>query len=487
MNLRRSQSQAGEGMDKLAGTDCLVSFTNSEGVEISGTVVRLTRDAVSFEVYSPTFPLRASELLADFKIMAGERPLYMGRAVVNQLVRTGSTGLCEAGLEDSWLQIDFADEASFAQVLPQQFDRFIREWQKDYAIATPYKLIVADMHTFLTELRNWLEQVEIGIRSAPSRNRLELEQQTLDSLAGPVLPYIDELFAKFEAVAATIESDQQSAHRRYMQRHLHPLVMSSPFAYRTYQKPLGYAGDYEMVNMMARPPYEGSTLYAKMLNIWFLKQMPAEAHRNRLQLLQSILLEESLRVSRVHGRVARIFNLACGPAAEVQAFLAQDTPIPLPQFTLVDFNDETLQHGREVFRQLGTRLGKSFAVEFQKRSVHSILKEFGRIVELSPDKQFDLVYCAGLFDYLPDSVCQRLLEILYSWVAPGGLLLATNVDPSNPIKYGMEHLLDWHLIYRGSQASRSLKPSTAPEQNLSVLSDTTGVNIFIRIRRPENG
>jgi extracellular factor (EF) 3-hydroxypalmitic acid methyl ester biosynthesis protein len=467
--------------------DCLVSFTNSHGAEISGTVVRLSRDSVTFEVYSPVFPLRSSEVLADLKIVSGDRPLYAGRAVVSQMVRTGSTSLCEAGLEDSWLHIEFSDENSFARGLPQQFSRFIGDWQKDYRIATEYKLIVADMQSFFMELRNWLEQVELGIRSAPSSNRLELEQQTLEALAASVLPYIDELFARFEAVAGKIEPHHQPAHRRYMQRHLHPLVMSSPFAYRTYQKPLGYAGDYEMVNMMTRSPHEGSTLYAKMLNVWFLKQMPAEAHRNRLKLLRSLLLDEALRVSRVHGRAARVFNLGCGPALEVQDLLGEDIPMPVPQFTLADFNDETLQHAREIFRQLSARLGKPLAVEFQKRSVHAILKEYGRVVELSAERRFDLVYCAGLFDYLPDPVCQRLLEILYSWLRPGGLLVATNVDPSNPIKNGMEHLLDWHLIYRSSQNSRSLKPAAVTEEHLSIVSDTTGVNIFIRIRKPQNG
>jgi extracellular factor (EF) 3-hydroxypalmitic acid methyl ester biosynthesis protein len=476
-----------ETSDKAPATDCLVSFTNSQGLEVSGTVVRLSRDSVTFEVYSPMFPLQASEVLADLKIVAGDRPLYAGRAVVSQVVRTGSTGLCEVGLDDAWLHIEFAQERSFAQTLPQQFDQFMRDWQRDYRIVPEYKLMIADMQSFLMELRNWLEQVEMGIRAAPSSNRLELEQQTLHALAAPVLPYIDELFARFEAVAGKIEPHQHPAHRRYMRRHLHPLVMSSPFAYRTYQKPLGYAGDYEMVNMMTRSPHEGGNVYAKMLNVWFLKQMPAQAHRNRLKLLGSILLDEAARVSRVQRRPARIFNLGCGPAIEVQDLLAGDLPIPVPQFTMVDFNDETLQHAREVFRQVGARSGKTLSFEFQKRSVHSILKEFGRVVELSAERRFDLLYCAGLFDYLPDSVCQRLLEVLYSWLAPGGLLVATNVDPSNPIRNGMEHLLDWHLIYRTSQNSRALKPSVVGAESFSVVSDTTGVNNFIRIRRPQNG
>jgi hypothetical protein len=51
----------------------------------------------------------------------------------------------------------------------------------------------------------------------------------------------------------------------------------------------------------------------------------------------------------------------------------------------------------------------------------------------------------------------------------------------------MEHLLDWHLIYRSSQNSRGLKPSAVGEENFSVVSDTTGVNNFIRIRKSLNG
>ena len=55
------------------------------------------------------------------------------------------------------------------------------------------------------------------------------------------------------------------------------LLLSSPFLYRAYQKPLGYAGDYEMVNMIARDPYEGGSLFAKVVNLWFLSQWPARA------------------------------------------------------------------------------------------------------------------------------------------------------------------------------------------------------------------
>src|SRR5437588_3873172 len=100
-----------------------------------------------------------------------------------------------------------------------------------------------------------------------------------------------------------------------MKRQLHPCILCSPFAYRTFYKPLGYAGDYEVVNMMARSPYEGSSLFAKIVNLWFIEQRPAEAHRNRIDSLVQKQFEETARVAGLN-RTARIFSLGCGPAIE---------------------------------------------------------------------------------------------------------------------------------------------------------------------------
>ena len=94
----------------------------------------------------------------------------------------------------------------------------------------------------------------------------------------------------------------------------------------------------------------------------------------------------------------------------------------------------------------------------------------------------DYVYCAGLFDYLTDQVCAKLMGLMYDWLAPGGLLIITNVEPRNPLRHGMEHLLDWHLIYRDAPQLLKLKPASA--EDVRVLSDDTGVNVFMEIRKP---
>jgi len=120
-----------------------------------------------------------------------------------------------------------------------------------------------------------------------------------------------------------------------------------------------------------------------------------------------------------------------------------------------------------------------------KRSVHQILKEGARIGDTDAGGLYDVVYCAGLFDYLSDRICKRLLEIFYEMLAPGGLLVATNVDASNPDRLKMEYLLDWHLIYRTGEELKALAPKESFPDNCRVVSDVTGVNAFLEVNKPK--
>jgi extracellular factor (EF) 3-hydroxypalmitic acid methyl ester biosynthesis protein len=235
--------------------------------------------------------------------------------------------------------------------------------------------------------------------------------------------------------------------------------------------------------MMARNGQEGGSLFAKVVNTWFLRQPPAQAHRNRIRYLVERLLMETVRVSAA-GRDMRVFNVACGPAQEVQQFLLEQPISAHTRVTLLDFNEETLQYTRNALNDKVARHGPSASLQYIRKSVQNILKESGRTVERSAQDQYDLVYCAGLFDYLSDQVCQRLMNIMYAWLAPGGLLIATNVEPSNPLRHGMEHLLDWHLIYRTAAQLGALKPQGADADSVCVRCDDTGVNVFIEVRKP---
>ena len=446
----------------------------------------LTRYLAVFEVYNPYSIVQLSEVLNDFRIMMKDRVVYSGRAVIANLVNTGIMLICEASLgDDGWIDIDILTPAQNKDRLLADFAEFLQETEKIYRVVPEFKLVVADMHTLLSDLRRWMEQVELGVRSLPTGDRLSAERDTIQQLEGPILPAVTPLLERFEGTAKSITQDQQPVHRSYIKRQLHPLVLCSPFIYRTFQKPLGYAGDYEMVSMMLRDPYEGSSMFAKILNRLFLDTAPVVAHRNRIVYLEKRLHEETARMAK-QGKVARIFNLGCGPAREVQNFLTNDDVSDNADLLLLDFNDETLTNTTRTLEDLRTRHRRRTSLRMVKRSVHQILKESARPGAGFEVGGFDFVYCAGLFDYLSDRICRRLQEVFYDLLAPGGLMVATNVDLSNPSRNWMEYVLEWHLVYRNKEIFRKLAPEKAPPECYEVRADETGVNIFLEVRKPAN-
>jgi extracellular factor (EF) 3-hydroxypalmitic acid methyl ester biosynthesis protein len=240
-----------------------------------------------------------------------------------------------------------------------------------------------------------------------------------------------------------------------------------------------------MVSMIARQAVEGGSLYAKVVNNWFLEQAPAAAHRNRLDLLQARLTEEAARVAR-EGRALRVFNVGCGPAAEIERFM-RDSPLSdRAQFTLLDFNDETIRHSTAALEEARARHGRRTGLSWIRKSVYQLLKESGKTAVRPGQALHDFVYCAGLFDYLTDPVCQRLMEIMHTWLAPGGLLLVTNLDPSNPRRQTMEHVLDWNLVYRTGRDMEKLIPPDWRRDQCSIKADFSGVNLLLEARRPRD-
>ena len=77
-----------------------VAFQTADGRELHARLARLTRHAATFEADDLAATLRTSEVLANFKITAGGRVIYFGRAVVSNVLHTGDSLLCEAKLDD---------------------------------------------------------------------------------------------------------------------------------------------------------------------------------------------------------------------------------------------------------------------------------------------------------------------------------------------------------------------------------------------------
>jgi hypothetical protein len=148
--------------------DTHVAGRSSEGVELRGTPLRLDRHAVVFETFRQGTALKLSEVLSGFKIVFKDRTIYEGRAVVTSVVDGGVTLTCAANLDDGWRDVNFPDSGVDHTRLQEDFRQFLGQWEHFYRVSPEFKVAVSDLHTFLTELRLWTEQVELGLRSGLS-------------------------------------------------------------------------------------------------------------------------------------------------------------------------------------------------------------------------------------------------------------------------------------------------------------------------------
>lgn len=460
--------------------DTQVTFrAGEEQAALHGVPVRMARHAMVFELFNPMVTPRVSEALAEFRASLHDRPIYAGRAVVQNVMNAGAKVVCEVALEEGGWQA--GGKGTAPAQMAEEFNLLLKDWQKFYKVSPEFKVVVADMQTFLGDLRLWLDKIELGLQLLPAREREQQERDVVQALCAPALTAFASLFEKFEKLAIPSQPDMRVAYSLYAKRLLHPLVLCSPFMHRTFEKPLGYAGDYEMVRMMTLDPFRGDSIYAKLLNTFFLNTPPVVAHRNRIDTLVKHLQAETLRALKQKRR-ATVFNLGCGPAAEIQRFMADSPWSNTTDFSLLDFNEETVSFAQRTLNQVKHQNQRQTGLHVVKKSVAQLIKDSSKFGQNS----FDLVYCAGLFDYLADNVCTTLLEIFYDLVAPGGLVLVSNVDASNPSRGWMECMVDWYLVYRDARQMHEIIPEGIARDAVRVFSEPSSVNIFAEIRKPVN-
>src|SRR5688572_2057005 len=132
--------------------EALLTCETSQGLELRASLVRLSRHQVVFEIYHTQFALRTSEVLNNFKILLNEAPVFSGRAVIRSLINTGNILICEAELDEGWMDFDVLALSGAAKDLPARYKEFLHHWQSSYKVTNEFKLWVADVQTFLLDL-----------------------------------------------------------------------------------------------------------------------------------------------------------------------------------------------------------------------------------------------------------------------------------------------------------------------------------------------
>jgi extracellular factor (EF) 3-hydroxypalmitic acid methyl ester biosynthesis protein len=212
----------------------------------------------------------------------------------------------------------------------------------------------------------------------------------------------------------------------------HPALKTAllcPLTYHAATRPAGYPGDAGLIDHIygyAKPEVDKLTqsIYA------YTTGAPASrAVRFRRHILAS-LVDKTLHEKDSD---TNILAVACGHLRELDASRNLSHVRP-NRFIALDQDANSLA---EVERCFG-----KFGVTIEKRNIKNI------VVGRSTYEGLDLVYSAGLYDYLSAEVAQRLTYNLFNMLAPKSTLLTANFLPNIQDVGFMEAAMDWWLIYR---------------------------------------
>jgi SAM-dependent methyltransferase len=261
----------------------------------------------------------------------------------------------------------------------------------------------------------------------------------------------------------------------YVFKEIFPYFMRSRFAERAYYKPKGYPGDFLMMEMIYRNQPRGDGKFGALADGWLLKSVPAEAVRGRRKLLAEQLEFLSSRRKQREGSI-RIMDLACGSCRDLFDFLGRCDYSEKIEALCVDIDPDALHYANREVNVVSHRAALRFMNE------NLVRWSLGRVRHDFPPQ--DIIYSAGLTDYLDRRIVVRLITRCYEQLKPGGVLVIGNFSPNNPNRAFMDHIVSWRLIYRDETELRELFAESPFGGNIDLVSEEQQVNLFAVATKP---
>jgi len=226
---------------------------------------------------------------------------------------------------------------------------------------------------------------------------------------------------------------------------------------RGYEKKYGYAGDFEMIDKIYTKHISAS-FPESMWDQYFHKQPAPNAVRNRkkyfVSKMRSIYKDEP----------TTILNLASGPCRDILELL-ELYDNPKIYFDCVELDKQAIQYGKDL-------------LDSYKTNVSFINKNIYRFI---PNKQYDVIWSAGLFDYFDDKTFVAILKRLIN-TNNGNKIIIGNFSDENPTTPYMEIIGEWFLNYRSKEKLISLAMEAgAPKDKITIESEPEKVNLFLNI------
>lgn len=212
------------------------------------------------------------------------------------------------------------------------------------------------------------------------------------------------------------------------------IMQQCPFTKWSFDKPRGYSGDATLIDFIYQHPaiaeeVAKTTPLGRDIFGYTINAPGPVAVRERRDILTKFVDETADRV----GPDAEILAIAAGHLREAETSKALHES-RLKRWIALD--QDPLSIGSIATQFSGTR------VEPIDGSVRGLLARKHQV------GSFDLIYAAGLYDYLSDKVAIRLTQLCMEMLKPGGTFLFANFSDEMADDGYMESYMNWELLQR---------------------------------------
>lgn len=232
--------------------------------------------------------------------------------------------------------------------------------------------------------------------------------------------------------------------------------------YHGRHKPFGYAGDFQIIDWIYTRRANSKGL-GKLWDEFFHRQPAPQAVRHRKNHFVSLFASKCASTRRG----ISVLNLASGPCRDVaEAICTAGSDAHESLIHCVDVD----QHAIDYAQTLLANRPPTLMIEFEQKNV----------LKVNPNRSYDLVWSAGLFDYLNDRIAALLLKKMWRWTRRDGVLAVGNFQVGQPGRNYIEWCGDWFLKHRGPRDfQRIIRKAAIPESALKLEADPLGVCLYL--------
>jgi SAM-dependent methyltransferase len=446
-----------------------------------------SRTGASFYLEDGSLLLRIGDIIPDLKFYSFDQEVHASSATIIHIQDDEQGGQAVSCIgcsyNDKSMDVYSIMRADKITRLQNDFLDFVQSMAIEENLDPEFVNMTSHLHYILDGFQERLSQDLQTIHSEDEALQGALVE-TLRELAFDAL--FDEMNRYYDHFTRIIsrftDSKQNFIHREFFQKRLHSYLSKSRLFNRSITKPLGYAGDYEMMNIIYRNAFEGEDLFSQVLNKVDCEGTASRAVRNRRSYLDKKL--KNLVRNNTPGNDLKIISVACGPALEFADLVKGFEGKPLPfhiEFIAMDQDNLALEDAKARIEPLVKDISQ-IRLRCEQDNIKRLIVEKGINKGIYGDADF--VYSAGLFDYLSDRAANRLIHKLYSFLKPGGLLVIGNFGPYNPQRFIMEFGAEWFLIHRNEFVLKALAGDLPGNPPLIVEKEPEGVNLFLNIQKP---